>query len=305
VHLWDGGRLVDTPEVAGFLHDQLGREPSLTALSEIRYEQRAAGDVGTFFRAVWEPTSESVFVKLNATAIERAWMSVLSRRAPGLVPHVYASGGRIGDVDVGWLVLQRTPYHFDPGSADDCRKLMRAAARFQQVARDIDDVTYGPIDAAFFEWCMPEAIKADCPGPGAEILARLHRDIRWVDEQSPRVRCHGDLHFANAVSEVPAGPLLLIDPTPRTAHWAWDAAYAQMLSGNEHTPRLIPLLARSRHSRGLPTADPATLQRLETTLLAWSSMLWWAIKPTRRDDPWFAAQVERNLQRLASSTTPW
>jgi Phosphotransferase enzyme family len=303
LELWNGEALVDTPEVIGFLQEQLRREPSLAALSETRYEQRT-GDVGTLFRAVWAPTGESVVVKLNATAIELDWMSAVSCRTAGLVPHVYASGRRLGEVDVGWLVMRRAPHHTDARSRDHCRKLMLAAARFQQVARDIDAVTYPPIDGAFFEWCMPEAVRADCPGPGGDILARLRQDLRWVDEQSPRVRCHGDVHFDNAVAETSGGPLLLIDPTPRTANWAWDAAYAQMLCGKEGIPRLVPLLAEARHSLGLPTGHPASLERLETILLAWSSMLWWGIKPFRRDDPWFATQVRRNLERLASSAAP-
>jgi hypothetical protein len=69
LELWDGEALVDAPEVTEFLHEQLDREPSLAALSEIEYEQRA-GDVGTIFRAVWAPTGDSVMVKLNAGAIE-------------------------------------------------------------------------------------------------------------------------------------------------------------------------------------------------------------------------------------------
>ncbi|HVX45876.1 MAG TPA: hypothetical protein VHC49_18445 [Mycobacteriales bacterium] len=242
-------------------------------------------------------------MKLNATAIEVEWMSAIALRAPGLLPQIYASGRRLADVDVGWLVLQRTPHRFAPGSEADCRKLMLAAARFQQVAREIDKATYDPVDAAFFEWCLPEAINAGCPGPGEDVLARLHRDISWADERFPRVRCHGDMHFDNAVAEAPGGPLLLIDPTPRLANWAWDAAYAQMLSGVARTPRLVPLLADARRSLGLPTGDPRAVERLETILLAWSSMLWWAIKPHRRDDPWFSAQVRRNVQRLASSAT--
>jgi hypothetical protein len=297
--LWDGEALVDAPEVIEFLHEQVLREPSLAPLSGLEYQQRA-GDVGTLFRAVWAPTGESVAVKLNATAIELDWMLEVSRRAPGLVPHVYASGRRLGDVEMSWLVLRRAPHHFDPGSPDACRRLMLAATRFQQVARDIDATTYPPVDAAFFEWCMPEAIKADCPA-GEDVLARLHQDMRWVDEQSPRVRCHGDVHFDNALSEIRGGPLLLIDPMPRTANWAWDAAYAQMFSGNDGTPRLVPLLAEARRSLGLPIGEPAALRRLETILLAWSSMLWWAIKPARRDDPWFAAHARRNLQRLAAA----
>lgn len=298
MELWDGERLRDTPDVTEFLHEQLEREISLAGLAEIRFEQRT--NMGVFFSAVWVPTGEPVVVKLNASAIERDWMSEVSRRTSGLVPPVYAGGPRLRDVDVGWLVLRRTPHQFDSGSVDDCRKLMLAAARFQQVACDIDATTY-PIDAAFFQWCMPDAIRANCPGPGGDVLARLDEDRRWMDEQFPRVRCHGDVHFANAVSEVPGGKLLLIDPIPRTANWAWDAAYAQLTSGKEGTPRLVPLLAESRRSLGLPTGGPATLERLETILLAWSSMLWWAIIPFRRSDPWWVQQVEHNLERLASS----
>lgn len=83
--LWDGDVLIDAPEVTWYLHEQLGRQPLLAALSGIQYEQRAT--VGTFFRAIWAPTGESVLVKLNAsesgaTAIERletillAWSSM-------------------------------------------------------------------------------------------------------------------------------------------------------------------------------------------------------------------------------------
>jgi hypothetical protein len=74
-----------------------------------------------------------------------------------------------------------------------------------------------------------------------------------------------------------------------------------MLSGKDGTPRLVPLLAEARQSLGLPTGNPATLDKLETILLAWSSMLWWAIKPSRRNDPWFAAHARQNLERLAAS----
>ncbi|MFD2079658.1 Fructosamine-3-kinase [Actinopolymorpha cephalotaxi] len=298
--LWNGEALVDTPEVTEFLYEQLGREPSLAALTEIEYQPRTTNEIGMIFRAAWGPTGEPVVLKLNATAIELDWMLEVSQRAPGLVPQVYASGRRLGDADVGWLVLRRVPHHLDAGSHADWRKLMLAAARFQQVASDIDEPTYAPIDAAFFEWCMPEAIRAGCPGPAAEVLARLHQDLSWVDEHSARVRCHGDVYFGNALSEVPGGPVLLIDPTPRTSNWAWDAAYAQMLSGKEGTPRLVPLLAEARRSLGLPIGDPSALDRLETILLAWSSMLWWAIKPNRRADPWFAMQARWNVERLAT-----
>lgn len=290
MELWDGDRLRDDPEVTEFLRAGLLREPALAALAEPEYERRT--NMGVFFSAVWSPTGAPVAVKLNASAIELEWMLEVSRRAPDLVPHIFASGSKLDGIDLGWLVLQRAPHHFSSTVVEDCDKLMSAAARFQQVAQDIDASTY-PIDVEFFEWCLPESIGAGCPGPGEVVLSRLRQDIAWMDERFLRVRCHGDVHFGNAISETtPHGSLLLIDPIPRTANWAWDAAYAQMTSCLPGTPRLVPLLAEARRSLGLPIGDmdareePEALVKLEIVLLAWSSMLWWAIIPYRRRDPW-------------------
>lgn len=91
--LWNGEALVDTPEVTEFLYEQLGREPSLAALTEIEYQPRTTNEIGMIFRAAWGPTGEPVVLKLNATAIELDWMLEVSQRAPGLVPQVYASAG--------------------------------------------------------------------------------------------------------------------------------------------------------------------------------------------------------------------
>lgn len=257
--------------------------------------------MGVVFAGTWGPDRIPVVLKLNANEHELEWMPAIASRATDLVPHVYAAAATLGGEDVAWLLLADTPHQFDCANLEDCRKLMAAAARFQQVAANIDGTTYG-IDRSFFNLYLPMAIEAECPGPAGEVLAQMPADLTWLDQIGPRIHCHGDVHFANAVSTEPGGRLLLIDPIPRTAHWAWDAAYAELSSGVPGTPPLVPLLAAARQTLGLPAAADSTLARIETILLGWSSMLWWAIIPYRRTDTWWAKKVHTHITRLANLT---
>jgi hypothetical protein len=113
------------------------------------------------------------------------------------------------------------------------------------------------------------------------------------------VRGHGDVHFWNALAPTPAGPWRLVDPIPRTAHWAWDAAYAQMTSGVAGTPDLITLLEQERRRLGLAVCDPEDRERLRVVLLGWSAVLWWSIQVGRRDDRWWVNEIGRRIDELA------
>lgn len=175
---------------------------------------------------------------------------------------------------------------------------MRVAARFQQQAARLDLPTY-PIDGGFAETHAQAARDHDCPGPVEAVLRRVRSDDAWLRANGPYLRCHGDVHPWNAVAATPSGPWRLIDPIPRTAHWAWDAAYAQLTSGTPTTPDLISLLAAERARLGAGRPSRGQLQRIRTILLAWSSVMWWSLLPQRCSEPWWADQVRGNLNRLA------
>jgi hypothetical protein len=160
-----------------------------------------------------------------------------------------------------------------------------------------------PIDVEFVRLWAGVAIDNGCPGPAAEALSRVDADDAWLRSLGAFVVGHGDVHFWNAVSAHPDGPWRLIDPIPRTAHWAWDAAYAQMTSGTRDTPDLIRLLADERIRLGLPTPGMDEGGRLEAVLLGWSSMMWWALLPDRRGDSWWAGEVARRVEDLATVDT--
>ncbi len=187
------------------------------------------------------------------------------------------------------------------GSSDrtgDVRGVIRATARFQQEAIAINLHTY-PIDEEVLTTWARMAVEAHCPGSAAAVQARVPADEAWLRSLGGHVKGHGDVHFWNAVAPTPDGPWRLIDPIPRTAHWAWDAAYAQLTSGVPATPDLIMLLTKERQRLGMPVAGVEQFERLRTVLLGWSALLWWAILPARRGEGWWRGEVERHVVALA------
>jgi hypothetical protein len=113
----------------------------------------------------------------------------------------------------------------------------------------------------------------------------------------------GDLTTGNALCRTapPAGErILLIDPIPRVAPWAWDAAYCQALCSSTDV-RMVQRMAEFRRRHGLHAPTGAELERLAAVMLAWLGALWWGIAPWRREDAAWCRQIQR-YDKGASST---
>ncbi|MFC7625489.1 hypothetical protein [Microlunatus sp. GCM10028923] len=232
-----------------------------------------------------------------ADELEAIWMPAISARASDIVAEVLAHGV-LTELERPWLLLADLPHRGRSDRHDIARDVMRAAARFQQEATELELATY-PIDADFMITYAQQAIDAGCPGPASDVLARIGTDEDWLRSLGGHLKGHGDVHFWNALAPTPDGPWRLIDPIPRTAHWAWDAGYAQLTSGLPETPDLIMLLTQERQRLGLPVPGIEQFDRLRTVILGWSALLWWAILPARREESWWRAEVERNVTALA------
>lgn len=254
-------------------------------------------DQHRLFRARWRADGSSCVLKVGLGDLEARWMPAMAAVSDDVVPRIRSHGSLATVDDQHWLIMDDLRYRARSDRADIARAVMHAAARFQQEAARIDLPTY-PIDAAFVAEHAGAAIDHGCPGPVDALLDRAMGDDAWLRTTGPYVRCHGDVHFWNAVAATPAGPWRLIDPIPRTAHWAWDAAYAQLTSGTPQTPDLITLLAQERADLGCALPDRPELDRIRTVLLAWSSVMWWSLLPHRRDEPWWVDQVRRHVTRL-------
>jgi hypothetical protein len=248
------------------------------------------------FRGVHVDSGDSCVLKIDLGDLEAVWMPAVSSHAHDVVAKVL-DHGVVAALDRRWLLLEDLPYRARPDRPVDAVGVMGAAARFQQVAQELRLPTY-PIDAEFFSRYTRQAVAAGCPGPATQVLAQIKRHDRWLRSLGGHVSVHGDVHFWNTVAKTPDGPWLLIDPIPRTAHWAWDAAYAQLASGIAETPDLIDILASEREQLGLALPGLDHLDEIRIVLLGLSSLLWWAILPARRTDLWWREQVERNITAL-------
>lgn len=255
-------------------------------------------DQGRLFRGRLINSGASCVLKVEPGQLEADWMPAISSRATDIVARVLGSGTLAGG-NQRWLLLEDLPVRGRSDRQGDVIGVMRCAARFQQVAADVLLPTY-PIDAEFMTVYTRQAIEANCPGPAGEVLTRIKDDDDWLRSLGGHTVGHGDVHFWNAVAATPSGPWRLIDPIPRTAHWAWDAAYAQLTSGVPETPDLIAVLANQRQRLDLPVEERDLLNQVRTRLLGWSSLLWWAILPARRAEPWWHGQVRRNVAALAT-----
>ncbi|QDP97615.1 hypothetical protein FOE78_18385 [Microlunatus elymi] len=255
-------------------------------------------DQARLFRGRLISSDASCYLKVGPGELEAVWMPAISARAVDIVARVLATG-TFAENNQQWLLLEDLPLRARSDRLEDVLGVMRCAARFQQVAADVSLPTY-PIDAEFVTTYTRKAIEADCPGAAAAVLTRIDADDQWLRSWGGHTIGHGDVHFWNAVSATTAGPWRLIDPIPRNAHWAWDAAYAQLTSGVPETPDLIAVLADQRHRLGLPIEDAERIDQIRTQLLGWSSLLWWALLPARRYEPWWRSEVERNVDALAT-----
>ncbi len=307
--LWDrpyiqNRRLITEPEVVAALVTAFNSDQQTSGrLTNLRFEPPPEQMAHLFLFATWAPAGTPVVVKLNAAPWELYWMMAIDRHSPGLVPRVFASGEHIGLYAVRWLVLERIPHPLSHAWDERLYDLLaRAAVRFQTAARVLDQryVSLVSYQATFDS--INRGLRAGCPGPVQGVLDRFNEDWTWVSEQCGYEVCFGDLTMGNALSNnLPPDDesIFLIDPLPRIAPWAWDAAYCQTLDANSDV-RMIHHMAEARRAQGLPVSEPPVLDRLATILLAWlSAHRWWSV-PFRQEDPEWRTQIEQYIEYAAS-----
>jgi hypothetical protein len=225
---------------------------------------------------------DAVVVKVNAQPTERAWLTALDTADPGVVPYVVAQGNALASLPLGWLAMERLG-HQPPGmgAAEWYPPLLRGADRWQAAAATIDELAVvETIDGAWIARWLDEALGVSGDAHLRRLRDRFSEDWAWVVGQCPVVPCHGDIHFFNAGSRGGSAEeaLVLFDPIPRLAPWAYDAANTHALT-NYHLfaaggPSLVEQAAILRGARGLEVPDRPTMQRVSTLLCSWLAVCW-------------------------------
>lgn len=297
-------RLSTRGEVTAELLSVLAVGP-LTAgcLTEVHREPSFDQAASTFLSATWADTGMPAIVKLNVSPWELHWMLSLGERAPDLVPQVLAGGERLGRHSVGWLVLERVPHVLSDAWGDRRYDLLAGAAvRFQEAARSLDHRFVGVVCPHFTADTIRYGQREGCPGPLDKVLARLEADWDWLVSVCGLEVCFGDLTPVNALcrNDPPGGEhVLLIDPIPRIAPWAWDGAYCQVICADSDV-RMIDRMAQLRRERGLHSPGEDDLDRASAILLAWLAALWWGIAPWRREHLAWSALIRHYIETAAS-----
>lgn len=310
----DGWSIRRDPEVIGHLQMLLANTAGLReAIDGLEPEEQSKGAGGGFhFGGVHRPTDTPVLIKLGSSLSERYWMEQMCRVAPGLVPSVYATGDRLGDLDLGWIVLERVEcHHLGPQwEGNEFDMLLDAAAHFQVAARQIPMACVERIDlerlrAFFDEGLFGDGLVLDQPGPTEVVVHRLEEDFEWVCSVCRYEVCHGDIQMNNGLAlGAPPGrcPLLLVDPLPKWQPWAFDAGYLQAINSEDRKRKgytgLVRKLAHYRMGRGLEICSEADLDRLEKIAVGWYAIWCWDSEDAADRD--YAAEVERYVSESAA-----
>lgn len=297
-------RLSVAPAAIAALIAALQAEPSIAGqLIDLELKPQPENKQTLYLTGSNAVSGMPVFVKLNVTPWELHWMRTLGTHAPDLVPQVLAGGERLGVYALKWLVLERVPYQMGAAWGDRMYDLLaEAAVRFQIAAQSLDRRFTGIEGQDSTRRWIELGLREGCPGPLKHVLEQLDQDWDWVSRSCGLEVCFGDLTPVNALCRTPppAGePVLLIDPIPRVAPWAWDAAYCQTISTSSDV-RMVRRMAEVRRRYGLHVPAEPDLDRLATIMLAWLSALWWGIAPWRHNDVPWRAQIERYVEAAAS-----
>lgn len=308
------GRVRRDPETVALIHHRVRAEPALRGVADLAAFRAEWGSSGLHFAGKWTASGADVILKVGVSRSQRWWIEAIADEDPGLAPMLFASGGRLGDVELGWILTERLPGGLHAGwDGLEFGMLMTAGARFQRFARSHPTGPHSTTTAEDVAAWISCAIGRGAPGPTAALLENLDHDWRFVSGVCPPEICHGDLHMANVLSRTPAPQLseaVLIDFEPSLMPWAFEAAYCQVLNSDPDRVGwhgLVPLMAERRTSLGLPTVSNDTdLTRVEAVTLSWYALRMWSILGPDTDPSWrppavWRAATERYVRRAIQS----
>lgn len=289
------------PETVAFIQDQVRAEPALQGLTDLAVFGAEWGTSGLHFAGKWTGSDADVVLKVGVSESQRWWIETIAKDEPSLAPMLFASGGRLSDTELGWILTERLPGGLHPGwNGLQFGMLMAAGARFQRFARKHPNGPHYATTADHVASWIRSAIARDAPGPAASLLEKLDQDWKFVCDACPPEICHGDLHMANVLSRTPAPQLsdaLLIDFEPSLMPWAFEAAYCQVLNSDPALvgwQGLVPLIAERRDALGLPTiTSDAELKRVEAITLGWYALRMWSLLGPDTDPSWRRPEVWR------------
>lgn len=299
----ESGSVRKTREVIEHIHRLVLAEPAITSVaSEVEPDPQPWGQSALHFAARCISSGEPVLLKVNVPPDQGWWTRALAHAYPALLPHVVASGERVSDTRLGWILWERVPGGLHPGwQGREFDMLLEAGVKFQVAARTLAPAAQaaGVLHELRVEDLaarLEQGVRRAAPGPARRVLRRVFADWAWVTDVCELEVCHGDLHMANALcrDEPPGGEALLIDHHPTRMPWACEPAKPEILNAEPSRSGCRGLVAkqaaiRLRHGLTAPTGEE--LVRLQAIVLGWWAIQMWGAIGSLPDPQWRAAHI--------------
>ena len=212
-----------------------------------------------------------MLVKVGMEANELHWTTQLAQAAPDLLPTLFASGDRLGELEVCRGVLEQIP--FGPlgplWKGHEFAMALEAGVRFQHAARSLPVGSTPRLEPSTVRGWMEEALPLRPPGPAEQVAAQVEADFAWLAATCGVEVCHNDLHLCNFLTRTPPpapSRAVLIDVGGILQPWPLPVAYLQVLNSTDRArpgaQDLVPKMAGLRRHYGLPVPDDADLARV-------------------------------------------
>ena len=283
--IFDHGRVSRSDAVLRVILDAVNRTEEITSIaSNIELFVQDYGLIAVHLRGLHRVTGLVVIIKVGTSARENFWCIEIHRLCPDLVPRVYASGSRLGDIDVHWLASEAIPYGplGDSWNGREFELMLDAGIRFYRQAKLIEDPTLNVTTSTEVAGWLEGAIRQKCPGVVDVLLSRLDDHWNLVLEKCGSETCFDDFHMCNGLmrDRPPEGErAVLIDIHPNRRPWILDPAYLQVLnSGDRNRPGhrdLVHRMAVKRRDAGLRSLEGSDLVTATKIALGWMAARQW------------------------------
>ena len=287
----DFGRVLRSDAVLRVILDAVNQTVEITSIaSDVELFVQEYGLRAVHLRGLHRETGLVVIIKVGTSARENFWCTELNRRAPDLVPRVYAAGSRLGEIDVHWLASEAIPYGplGDSWNGREFELMLDAGIRFYQNTCLIADPTLDATSRTEVSGWLEGGIRQRCPGPVDGLLSRFDDHWKFILAKCGSETCFEDFHLCNGLMRDPPPEgerAVLIDIHPNRRPWILDPAYLQVLnSGDRNRPGhrdLVARMAAKRREAGLASLEGSDLDTATKIALGWMAARQW--QPERAD----------------------
>ncbi len=179
--IFEGGRIVSrSRKVLDGILKAANQTEEITAIaSDIEIFLQEYGMAAVHLRGRHRQTELVVIIKVGTSECENFWSSELHRLMPELVPKIYATGSRLGRINVHWLASEAIPFGplGNSWNGKEFELLLDAGVRFYQAAKNIKKSILNETTLTEVTRWLQRSLAKKPPGPVDKLISKV--DSHW------------------------------------------------------------------------------------------------------------------------------